>query len=78
MEEIAVRIVVFSDRNTYQLQWADPLSGKKKTKSSKVARPRSDAGVREHEKALKAAAIEASDLAKQLAVRAHQSKRIKL
>jgi hypothetical protein len=69
MEDIAIRIVSFSNRKTYQLQWSDPVTGKKKTKSSSVTRPPGDAGTHQVKQALLAAAAEASSLAKQLAGR---------
>ncbi len=37
-DEIKVTVVEFSDRAHYQLQWRDPVSGKKKTKSSGIER----------------------------------------
>lgn len=37
-DEITVTVVEFSDRSCYQLQWVDPLTGKKKTKSSGIER----------------------------------------
>lgn len=37
-EEIRVRVVEFSDRRHYQLQWTCPNTGRKKTKSSGVER----------------------------------------
>lgn len=37
-EEFKVRVVEFSDRKCYQLQWTDPMTGRKKTKSSGVER----------------------------------------
>jgi hypothetical protein len=68
MDQIGVRIVSFSNRKTYQLQWSDPVTGKKKTKSSTVIRPPRDAGTHQLKQSLLAAAAEASSLAKQLAV----------
>lgn len=37
-DEIKVSVVEFGDRANYQLQWIDPLTGRKKTKSSGVKR----------------------------------------
>ena len=69
MEGTDVRIVSFSNRKTYQLQWYDPVTGKKKTKSSTVVRPPKDASIDQLEQALLDAAAEARSLAKQLAMR---------
>jgi hypothetical protein len=68
MEGTDVRIVSFSNRKTYQLQWFDPVTGKKKTKSSTVVRPPKDAGIDQFKQALLAAAAEARSLARQLAI----------
>ena len=38
MEEIEVRVVEFGDRKCYQMQYVDPLTGRKKTRSTKVER----------------------------------------
>jgi len=38
MGAINVKVVEFGDRPHYQMQWVDPLSGKKKTKSTRVRR----------------------------------------
>lgn len=35
-QEIHVKVVEFGDRRHYQLQWTDPITGRKKTKSSGV------------------------------------------
>src|SRR5689334_15131577 len=37
-DTIRVRVVEFSDRKHYQLQWTDPDTGRKKTKSTDVER----------------------------------------
>ena len=37
-EEIRVRVVEFSNRKFYMLQYVDPATGLKKTKSSKIER----------------------------------------
>ena len=37
-DEVKVSVVEFGDRPKYMLQWVDPLSGRKKSKTSKVAR----------------------------------------
>ena len=57
--ETKVRVVEFSDRAHYQLQWTCPLSGRKKTKSSgvprtgkKTDRDRAAKVAQQHEKAL--------------------------
>jgi len=66
-DEIKIHVVAWSNRPRYQLQWIDPLTSKKKTKSSTVARPADDAGKRDRKKALDAAAVEAAALAAKLA-----------
>jgi hypothetical protein len=33
-DQIRVRVVEFSDRKNYQLQWTCPVTGRKKTKSA--------------------------------------------
>lgn len=38
MREITVYVIEFSDRRYYMMQWRDPLSGRKKTRSTKVER----------------------------------------
>ncbi|MEC8554655.1 MAG: site-specific integrase [Planctomycetota bacterium] len=38
MEEIHVKVVEFSDRKCYQMQYVDPLTDRKKTRSTKVER----------------------------------------
>ena len=34
--DLKVSVVEFGDRNHYQLQWRDPMTGRKRTKSSRV------------------------------------------
>ena len=59
-ETIRVRVVTFSNRPNYMLQWTDPNTGLKKTKASKVERTGKKQALREAER-------EASDLEKVLA-----------
>ncbi len=40
MSEIHVSVVAFGDRKYLQLQWTDPLTGKKKTRSAKTTKQR--------------------------------------
>jgi hypothetical protein len=37
-DEIKVSVVEFGDRSNYQLQWVDPATGRKRTKSSGIKR----------------------------------------
>jgi integrase len=59
-EEIKVRVVEFSDRKFYMMQWRDPLTGKKQTLSTKVPRTgrkkdrdKAERAAGEHETALR-------------------------
>ena len=36
MSELKVYVVEFSDRGVYQLQWRDPMTGRKKTRSTGI------------------------------------------
>ena len=38
MEHIKVSVVEFGDRKFYMMQWQDPVSGRKKSRSTKVER----------------------------------------
>ncbi len=55
MESIKVTVVEFGDRKFYQLQWRDPNTGRKKTKSSEVERPAGNASKRTIEQAIRLA-----------------------
>ncbi len=53
--EIKVTVVKFGDRPTLQLQWRDPNTGKKKTKSAETSNEReAERKAGEHEKKLRA------------------------
>ena len=59
MEEIRVRVVEFGDRQHYQMQWRDPITGRKKTKTTKIERT---GRAKEQKEAEKAAAQLEADL----------------
>ncbi len=60
-DEIKVRVVEFGDRKHYQLQWTDPITSRKRTRSSGVARDEKTKAQR-----LKLAERAANDLEKKL------------
>jgi len=48
-DSIRVAVVEYSARKFYLLQWRDPITGDKKTKSSGIEKPSPDAGPRKRQ-----------------------------